>query len=122
GYAWWATVVAGVWWDEPFDQRLVRFAITAAFCVVMVIIFFIDLDHKLILDKLTYPSIVAFYLLSFCLPERHWYDGLIGIVVGYGVPWAIGELYFRLTGREGLGLGDSKLLALVGALLGWRGV
>ncbi|HEX7703033.1 MAG TPA: A24 family peptidase, partial [Kofleriaceae bacterium] len=42
--------------------------------------------------------------------------------IGYGVPWLIGEIYFRITGREGLGLGDSTLLAVVGALLGWRGV
>ena len=38
------------------------------------------------------------------------------------MPWAIGEAYYRLTGREGLGLGDGMLLAVVGALLGWRGV
>jgi leader peptidase (prepilin peptidase)/N-methyltransferase len=88
----------------------------------MVIITFIDLDHKLILNKLTIPAIPAFYLLSLCLPERHWYDGLIGAAIGYGLPWLVGEVYYRITGREGLGLGDGMLLAVVGALLGWRGV
>ena len=43
---------------EPFDMRLVRFVIDAAFCFVMVVITFIDLDHKLILNKVTIPSIV----------------------------------------------------------------
>ena len=38
------------------------------------------------------------------------------------LPWLIGFIYLLVTGREGLGLGDSKLLAVVGALLGWRGV
>jgi leader peptidase (prepilin peptidase)/N-methyltransferase len=56
------------------------------------------------------------------LPERTWWDGLVGAGIGYGVPWLIGEIYYRLKGREGLGLGDSMLLAVIGALLGWKGV
>ena len=122
GLAWWFTVVVGVWWSDPFDLRLVRFAIAAGFCFVMVVITFIDLDHKLILDKVTIPSIVAFYLLSLVLPERRWYDGLIGVAIGYGLPWLVGEIYHRLRNQEGLGLGDAKLLAVVGALFGWKGV
>lgn len=126
--AWWATTadlpaeLRGLVHPEPFDVRLIRFAICAAFCLVMVVITFIDLDHKLILNKVTVPSIVLFYALGLLLPERVWWEGLVGIAVGYGLPWAIGELYYRLTGREGLGLGDGMLLALVGALLGWKGV
>src|SRR5207244_10791327 len=81
-----------------------------------------DLDHKLILDKLTLPSIPIFYAVTFLLPERHWSDGLVGAAIGYGLPWTIGEVYWLVTGREGLGLGDGTLLAVVGALLGWRGV
>lgn len=128
GLAWWATTadvpaeLRGLFHAEPFDVRLIRFAIYAAFSLVMVVIAFIDLDHKLILNKVTVPSIVAFYALGLLLPERAWWDGLVGIAVGYGVPWAIGEAYYRLTGREGLGLGDGMLLALIGALLGWKGV
>ncbi|MBL0220432.1 MAG: prepilin peptidase [Myxococcales bacterium] len=121
GLAWWFTISVGTYF-EPFDHRLIRFAIYAAFCFVMVVIAFIDIDHKLILDKLTLPSIAIFYALSFLLPEHHWYDGLIGAVVGYGLPWTIGEVYWLLSNRDGLGLGDSKLLAVIGALLGIRGV
>jgi leader peptidase (prepilin peptidase)/N-methyltransferase len=126
--AWWGATadlpgeLRGLVHAEPFDTRLIRFAIYAAFGFVMVVITFIDLDHKLILNKLTVPSIVIFYGLGQLLPERAWWDGLVGIAVGYGVPWAIGEAYYRATGREGLGLGDGMLLALVGALLGWKGV
>jgi leader peptidase (prepilin peptidase)/N-methyltransferase len=125
---WWAATahvpaqLRGVVHAEPFDVRLIRFAIYAAFSVVMVVITFIDLDHKLILNKLTVPSIPVFYALGLLLPAHPWWEGLVGIAVGYGVPWAIGEAYYRLTGREGLGLGDGMLLALVGALLGFRGV
>ncbi len=123
GVAWWFTVVHGMWWwPEHFEDRLIRFAIYAAYCFVMVVITFIDLDHKLILDKVTFPSIVGFYGFGLLLPERMWWEGLIGIAVGYGFPWLVGEIYYRVTGREGLGLGDSKMLAVVGALLGWKGV
>ena len=121
GVAWLAAVVAPQWF-EPFDQRLLHFAVYAGFCFVMVVIAFIDLDHKLILNKVTIPSIAIFYAAGLVWPERHWYDGLVGAAVGYGLPWAIAEVYYRITHREGLGLGDGMLLALVGALLGWRGV
>ena len=121
GVAWWFSFgPAGIY--ESFDVRVVRFAIYAAFVFVMVVIAFIDLDHKLILNKVTFPSMIAFYALSFAIPGRAWWDGLVGAAIGYGVPWLIGEIYYRVTGREGLGLGDSTLLAVVGALLGWRGV
>ena len=119
--AWWFAVDARAGL-EPLDLRLVRFGIDAAFCFVMVVITFIDLDHKLILDKLTYPAIPLFYAASLLLPERLWWEGLLGAAIGYGVVWLVAEVYYRLRKREGLGLGDGKLLALVGALLGWRGV
>lgn len=121
GVAWWAAVIAPQLF-EPFGARLLHFAIYAAFCFAMVVITFIDIDHKLILNKVTVPSIALAYLASFAWPDRHWYDGLLGAAVGYGLPWAIGEAYYRITGREGLGLGDGMLLAVVGALLGWHGV
>ena len=121
GVAWWNAMVANALF-EPFETRLIRFAITAAFCFVMVVIAFIDLDTKLILHKVTVPSIVVFYVAGLALPGHVWWGGLVGIVVGYGLPWLIGELYFRITKREGLGLGDGMLLALVGALMGWQGV
>jgi len=121
GVAWWAAVTAPILF-EPFDRRLWHFVVYAAFCFVMIVVTFIDLDHKLILNKLTIPSIAVFYAASFLWPERRWYDGVVGAAVGYGLPWAIGEIYYRVTRREGLGLGDGMLLALIGALLGWRGV
>jgi leader peptidase (prepilin peptidase)/N-methyltransferase len=119
GVAWWFTLGTGGMYDA-FDDRVFRFVVYAAFVWVMVVITFIDVDHMLILDKITIPAIVFFYGMSLFI--RPWWEGLIGIAVGYGVPWLIGWLYFHIRKREGMGLGDSKLLALVGALLGWKGV
>ena len=119
GVAWWFTMGTGGMYDA-LDVRALRFCIYAAFLFTMVVITFIDLDHKLILDKITFPAVVVFYGASFL--DHRWYDGLIGIGIGFGVPWLIGEIYYRVRGREGMGLGDAKLLAVVGALFGWKGV
>jgi leader peptidase (prepilin peptidase)/N-methyltransferase len=121
GVAWWYTLGTGGVLFAPFQTNLLQFVTDAAFIFVMVVITFIDLDTKLILNLVTVPSAVVFYALSIAL-HHVWWEGLVGIAIGYGVPWAIGEIYYRVTGREGLGLGDSTLLAVVGALLGWRGV
>ena len=107
---------------DPIEFRLFRFAILAAFLLVLVIIAFIDLDHQLILDKITYPAIPIFYALGLCLPENTWRTGLVGAVVGYGLIRLVADGYYFLTRRHGLGYGDGKLLAMVGALWGWQAV
>src|SRR5688572_29348481 len=107
--AWYAAIDVGALW-EPFPVRLIRFAVMAAFCFVLVVITFIDLDHQLILDKVTYPAIPIFYGLGLLLPDRHWKDGLIGAAVGYGIVRLVSDGYYFLTRREGLGYGDGKLL------------
>jgi len=107
---------------EPPELRLLRFVIAAAFVFVLVVIAFIDLDHKLILNRITYPAIPIFYGLGLLVPERSWQDGLIGAAVGYGVVRLVADGYYLLTGRRGLGYGDGKLLAVVGAYLGWQAV
>ena len=125
--AWYVAVVLGGQMlgpevGEALGDRMIRFGVMAAFSFTMVVITFIDLDHQLILDRVTYPAIPVFYGLGLLLPERSWMDGLIGAAVGYGLIRLISDGYFYLTKREGLGYGDGKLLAVVGALLGWRGV
>ncbi|MBK7191662.1 MAG: prepilin peptidase [Myxococcales bacterium] len=119
--AWWFAVVAREP-IEPIADRAARFAIGAAFAWTMVVIMFTDLDHKLVLPLPSYPAIPVFYGLGLLLPERHWPDGLIGIAVGYGIVRLIADGFYYLTGREGMGYGDGVILAVVGALLGWRGV
>jgi len=107
---------------DAVPLRLIRFATLAAFAFVLVVISFIDLDTKLILNRITYPAIPIFWGLSLLLPERAWYDGLVGAAVGYGVIRLVADSYYLLTRRRGLGYGDGKLLALVGAYLGWQAV
>lgn len=108
--------------DEPLPLRLTRFAVAAAFVFVLVVISFIDLDTKLILNRITYPAIPIFWGLGLLLPERAWYHGLVGAAVGYGVIRLVADGYYLLTRRRGLGYGDGKLLAVVGAYLGWQAV
>jgi leader peptidase (prepilin peptidase)/N-methyltransferase len=121
GVAWWFTLGNGGLF-EALDVRALWFVVDAAFVWVMIVIFFIDLDHMLILDKLTYPAAILFYAVTFALPGYRWWDGLVGAIVGYGVPWLIGEIWIRVRKIEGIGLGDSTMLMVVGALLGWKGV
>jgi leader peptidase (prepilin peptidase)/N-methyltransferase len=118
----WHLTMALAWQHEPAEIRVLRFGVYAALVFVLVVITFIDLDHQLILDKITYPSIVLFYALGMALPGAIWWRGLVGAAVGYGVVRLIADGYWYLTGREGMGYGDGKLLAIFGALWGWQAV
>lgn len=108
--------------DQPLDAQLTRAGIYMLFVFVLVVITFIDLDTFLILNVITYPAVVVFYGLAQLLPENHWSEGLIGAVVGYGIVRVIADGYTLIRGRQGMGYGDGKLLAVVGALLGWKAV
>ncbi|HTE54187.1 MAG TPA: prepilin peptidase [Kofleriaceae bacterium] len=107
---------------DVLPLRLTRFAIAAAFVLALVVISFIDLDTKLILNRITYPAIPIFWGLGLLLPERAWYHGLVGAALGYGIIRLVADGYYLVTRRRGLGYGDGKLLALVGAYLGWQAV
>ncbi len=105
---------------QGVEQALLRTLIYWSFTFVMVVIVFIDLDHLLILNKVTYPSVVIFYSLGLLLPETGWREGLIGAAVGFGIIWTISNGWALIAGRQGMGLGDAKLLAVVGSFLGWK--
>jgi leader peptidase (prepilin peptidase)/N-methyltransferase len=60
--------------------------------------------------------------LGLLLPGRSWHTGLIGAAVGYGVVRLIADGYYYLFKREGMGYGDGKLLAVIGALFGWQAI
>ena len=100
--------------------QLVRFVVHSYFVLVLLVLAAIDLQHLLLPDRVTLPAIVLFFFAGRLLGDVALVDALIGMIVGYGLIWLISEGYYRLTGREGLGLGDGKLLALVGAFLGWQ--
>jgi leader peptidase (prepilin peptidase) / N-methyltransferase len=106
--------------EEPPGLRLVRYGVAFAFTGVLIVLSFIDLDTKRLPDIITLPSIPVFFLAGFATGEVPWLDRLIGAAAGYLAVRIIADGYYYITGREGLGLGDGKLLAVVGALLGWR--
>jgi leader peptidase (prepilin peptidase)/N-methyltransferase len=93
-------------------QRLV-------FSCAMIVLFVIDLEHRILPDLITLPGIIAGFLFSFFMPPG-WVDSLIGLVLGGGSLWLLGEVYFRLRHEEGMGFGDVKMLAMIGAFLGWK--
>jgi leader peptidase (prepilin peptidase)/N-methyltransferase len=90
-----------------------------AFACAMVVLFAIDLEHHLLPNVITVPGIVIGFVLSFFLPPG-WQPSLIGLVAGGGVLFAIAEAYYRFRGIEGLGMGDVKMLSMIGAFLGWK--
>ena len=114
-----------VWWRAAFAGTLalalVRFVIEFLFLGTLVVLTFIDLEHMILPDRITLPGTVLFFALGFVEPEAPaWWHRLIGAAAGFGFVWLLAEAFQRLTGREGLGLGDGKLLAMVAALLGWQ--
>jgi len=89
------------------------------FACAMIVLFVIDLEHRILPDVITLPGIAIGFAFSLFLPPG-WRDSLIGIVLGGGSLWLMGELYFRIRHEEGMGFGDVKMLAMIGAFLGWK--
>ena len=106
--------------SDPLGVRMARYAVSFAFAGVLIVLSFIDLDTKRLPDVITLPSVAVFFLAGFATGDVPWLDRLIGAAVGYLAVRIIADGYYYLTGREGLGLGDGKLLAVIGAMLGWR--
>ena len=92
--------------------------------VFFVIIFFIDLKHFIIPNELTFPLMFIGFLKSFD-PNINQYlfpnyiNSIIGGVIGYFVIWFIIFIYKKLRNKEGMGLGDAKLLSAIGFWFGW---
>ncbi len=100
-------------WDA-----LARFSLCAALLAVSLI----DLEWRIIPDAISLPGIGAGILCAtFFMSGVGLTSSLLGIFAGAGLLWILGETYRWTRGREGLGLGDVKLLGMVGAYLGWPG-
>jgi leader peptidase (prepilin peptidase) / N-methyltransferase len=95
------------------------FAVRALFGCAMIVLFVIDLQHQILPNEITVPGIVL-GLVAGAVLEPGWRDAVIGAVAGGGSLWLIAAGYQRLRGREGLGFGDVKMLAMIGAFLGWK--
>ena len=81
---------------------------------------FIDLEHFLLPDRITLPLLAAGLLVNAIGGFTDPLSAVIGAVSGYGLLWAVYHAYRALTGREGFGYGDFKLLGALGAFLGWQ--
>ena len=102
----------------PTLQGLIYFAFISA----MIVITLIDIDHRIIPDVISIPGIPVFFAASFALPTVTYIDSLIGILAGGGSLLLVAWLYNLITKKDGMGGGDIKLLAMIGALVGWKGV
>lgn len=90
------------------------------FCAALLVIIVIDIHHQIIPDVISLPGIILGVLFSFVNPIVTWQSSLIGLLVGGGVLYAVAFTYFLLRKIDGLGGGDIKLLAMIGAWLGWQ--
>jgi leader peptidase (prepilin peptidase)/N-methyltransferase len=122
-----AALAAVLWWQvvggdpgSPVAVRLARFVYDFAFVGVLVVLAFIDLATLLLPDVITLPAIAVFFVAGFGVHEASWSARLVGVAAGYLFVRLIADFYYYVLKREGLGLGDGKLLALIGVALGWK--
>ena len=102
----------------PSVQGIIYFGFIAALLVIT----FIDIDYHIIPDVISLPGILLGFAASFFIPTLNWMDSLLGILAGGGSLYAVAWGYERITGKEGMGGGDIKLLGMIGAFIGWQGV
>lgn len=105
-----------------------KFNLTLPFCFwfvfisALIIISFIDIDHQIIPDVISLPGIVLFASSFYFLPEMTLKNTLLGIFAGGGILYSVAWIYYKLKKQEGMGGGDIKLLAMIGAATGIKGV
>jgi len=93
-----------------------------AFIAALIVITVIDLYHQIIPDVISLPGIGVGIIASLILPQMAFFNSLIGVLLGGGSLFIVGTLYQWIFKREGMGGGDVKLLAMIGAFLGWKAV
>ena len=97
-----------------------QWLVSFAFVCALIVITFIDLDHQIIPDVISLPGIPIFFLAAVFVMKLRFLDAFLGFLIGGGVLYGIAFVYELLTKREGMGGGDIKLLAMIGAFLGWQ--
>jgi leader peptidase (prepilin peptidase)/N-methyltransferase len=120
------SLAAALYWQFGLGFE---FFVGFIFLAALIVITFIDLDVRIIPNVISLPGIVAGLLFSiagqYLIADASGFiptpvSSIMGILAGYGFLWAVGWIYQRCTGVEGMGGGDMKLLAMFGAFLGWQ--
>ena len=114
-----AVIALYLYLSFPLPDALARFV----FCAALFAASLIDFDWRIIPDVISLPGVpVGILAATFLEPSIGWKRSLLGVAIGGGFLFAVGEAYRLLRGKEGLGMGDVKLMAMIGAFLGWWGV
>lgn len=98
----------------------VQTATAIAFTWALIALSFIDIDHHLLPDNITYPLLWSGLLINLNGTFIDIHSSVIGAVAGYLSLWTVYQVHHTLTGKEGMGFGDFKLLAALGAWMGWQ--
>ena len=98
-------------WQPLLLSRLI-------FMGAMVVLFVIDWQHRILPNEITLPGAVVGIVFSMFLPPV-WFDSVVGVVGGWTLLLLIRRVYYLVRGEEGLGVGDVKMLAMIGAFLGF---
>jgi leader peptidase (prepilin peptidase)/N-methyltransferase len=112
-------VFAAIFWKYGYQWVTLEYMI---FGWGLIVVSFIDLDHMILPDVFTLSGIAIGLLGAAINPERSFANALIGVILGGGFLWAIAYAYLLLRKEEGMGGGDIKLLAWMGAVLGWTSI
>ncbi len=91
------------------------------FGAAMLVLALIDYDFKILPNAITLPGIAVGFALSFLDLRIPWIDSAIGIVAGGGLLYGVAWAYLKLRGQQGMGMGDVKMIAMIGAFVGWQG-
>jgi leader peptidase (prepilin peptidase) / N-methyltransferase len=104
--------------NGPSGRLLIDFCVATA----LVAITFIDAEHQIIPNAITYPGMLVALPCAWLVPPPTLLNAAIGMGVGGGMMWSVASFYQWRTGRLGLGFGDVKLIAMLGGFLGLQGV
>jgi len=105
-----------VWWHYDFSVLMLSRLLLGC---ALIVLFAVDLEHRVLPNVVTVPGIVVGLAFGVAT-EPGWLSSILGVVVGGGVLLAVSEAYYRLRHEEALGMGDVKMLAMIGAFIGWK--
>lgn len=112
-----AVTFAGLYWKFGWSWFLLEYLL---FAFALIVSSVIDLDHMILPDSFTLSGIVIGLIGALLNPDRAFFDAALGVLLGGGFLYAIAYYYVVVRKIEGMGGGDIKLLAWIGAVLGWK--